>query len=560
MNIFNKTNHKKEEECIEILNIAKQALNYLQKLLNNKESIITEIQLQEWEDYHQLQHLLSHSNVILYKNTQNYNTLIEYQQKYNKIKESLLMYMYRHNCLILQEKNYYLNQQLKSVNSILTDEHKNAINITNHLQVLQNKLTELQIKIQDSNNQLYQIEQKKQMMKTNLQQQVNEEINNYKMELQNQINSKEKERNQLEQQINNLKKYYVELNEEILLQDYGLYKPTYDFASSEEYKNHLSFVREQQKNMIKNNLAATCGAEWLVGNSKREGKKMTNDNIKQILLTFNTECENAISKVKFNNFESMKDRIQKSYDKLNKLNKSLQIEISYSFLELKFQELTLAYEYARKKEEEKEHIKQLKAIEKENLKVQKEIEEERNRIRKEQKHYQQQLQLTYNKINNETNETKKLLLQEKINDFTETLQELDKSLTEVDYREANQRAGYVYVISNIGSFGENIYKIGMTRRLDPMDRIDELSSASVPFPFDVHALIFSDDAPKLESNLHQIFANRKVNLIKGRKEFFNVSLQEIENAVKQYHDKTVDFNYIPYAEQYRESLRLKNGV
>lgn len=558
MSIFNKSTPQKEEECIKIIKTTQQALTYLQNLLNNKENIITENQIQEWENYYQLQNHLSYANISLYKSTKNYNTLIECQQKYNKVKESLLLYVYKHNCSVLQEKNDSLNQQLRTISSVLTDEHGNAINLTNHLYFLQTKLNELQSKIQESNNQLYQIEQEKQNMKSNMQQQVNAEMNSYVAQVQNQIREKENEKNSLLTQIEELKKDYIELKDEILLQDYGLYRPTYSFATADGYKNHLLFIREQQKNMIKNNIAATCSTDWTVNGSKRDGQKMVNDNIKQVLITFNTECENAISQVKFNNFEKMKERIQKIFDKLNKLNASSYITISNSFLDLKIQELTLAYEYARKKEEEKEHIKQLKAIEKENLKVQKEIEEERKRIKKEQKHYQQQLQLAYNKINNETNETKKLLLQEKINDFTETLQELDKSLTDVDYREANQKAGYVYVISNIGSFGENIYKIGMTRRLDPMERIDELSSASVPFPFDVHALIFSDDAPKLESNLHQMFANRKVNLIKGRKEFFNVSLEEIENAVRQYHDKTVDFNYIPYAEQYRESLRLKN--
>ena len=130
-------------------------------------------------------------------------------------------------------------------------------------------------------------------------------------------------------------------------------------------------------------------------------------------------------------------------------------------------------------------------------------------------------------------------------------------IKDLDYREANQRAGYVYVISNIGAFGENIYKIGMTRRLNPQDRVDELGDASVPFNFDVHAMIFSDDAPALENALHKAFENRKVNMVNHRREFFNVTLDEIKDVIRQNYDKTVEFVDIPDAEQYRESRKMR---
>lgn len=137
---------------------------------------------------------------------------------------------------------------------------------------------------------------------------------------------------------------------------------------------------------------------------------------------------------------------------------------------------------------------------------------------------------------------------------------MDAALTNIDYRRANERAGYVYIISNIGSFGEGIYKIGMTRRLEPTDRIDELGSASVPFKFDIHALIFSADAPSLETALHQAFADYRVNKVNNRKEFYKIPLKEIEKLVKQYHDKTVTFEYVAPAEQYRETLKINESI
>ena len=140
------------------------------------------------------------------------------------------------------------------------------------------------------------------------------------------------------------------------------------------------------------------------------------------------------------------------------------------------------------------------------------------------------------------------------------LSNIDKSIKDIDYSEANQQAGYVYVISNVGSFGENIYKIGMTRRLEPQDRVAELGGASVPFQFDVHAMIFSDNAPALEAALHRAFEDRKLNMVNTRREFFYVTLDEIKQVVKENFDKTVEFIDFPDAEQYRTSLKMREQL
>ena len=158
----------------------------------------------------------------------------------------------------------------------------------------------------------------------------------------------------------------------------------------------------------------------------------------------------------------------------------------------------------------------------------------------------------------ETNPDDKDLLDKKAA-LENQLSDIDKALTNIDYRQANMKAGYVYVISNIGAFGENIYKIGMTRRLDNQERVDELGDASVPFNFDVHAMIFSDDAPALEAALHKAFEDRKLNMVNHRREFFNVTLDEIKEVVKKNFDKTVEFVDVPDAEQYRVSLKMKEA-
>ena len=163
-----------------------------------------------------------------------------------------------------------------------------------------------------------------------------------------------------------------------------------------------------------------------------------------------------------------------------------------------------------------------------------------------------------NYLQSARDDAERRLYMDKIKELQDKLAALEKEKEDVTQREQNARAGFVYIISNIGSFGENVYKIGMTRRLEPMDRIAELSSASVPFPFDVHALIFSDDAPGLENTLHQYFDKMRINKVNPRKEFFRVNLEEIKQLVKEKHNATARFVDVPDAVEYRETLRLEN--
>ena len=362
--------------------------------------------------------------------------------------------------------------------------------------------------------------------------------------------------NDLSEIIKDKEKQIVELDDEILLQEFGLYSPTYDFATSCLYKDKLKQIREQQKELIRTKKAAICNTKWLLNGSRAEGRTMTNQNIKQIVRCFNDECDVLISKVRFNNVLAYREKINKSADLLNKINKKNSIVLTEEYINLKIEELELAYEYAVKKQEEKEEASRLRAALREEARLQREIEERRQDIKKEKIHYINALSKVNNQMNNICDEMQISYLQEKKLTIEKHIAELDESLKDIDYREANKKAGYVYIISNIGSFGENVYKIGMTRRLNPMDRVDELGDASVPFKFDVHALIFSDDAPKLESALHHAFESKKVNMINGRREFFRVTLDEIKNVVNENYDKTVDFIMIPQAEQYRETQKI----
>ena len=349
----------------------------------------------------------------------------------------------------------------------------------------------------------------------------------------------------------------VQLNDEVLFQSFGLYKPQYDFCNSEEYKNRLEIIRQKQKDMIRADTAVTGSADWSENGDKRKGQKMVNDMKKLLLRAFNGECDELVSKVKYNNFDSYKKRINTSYEAISKLGKIMSVSITPTYLKFKLDELTLAFEYAQKKQEEKEAQKALREQMREEARLQKEIEEQRKKLEKEQNHYANALERINVQLQSDPDNSDLIAKKQELE--AQAL-DIEKAIKDVDYREANKRAGYVYVISNIGAFGENVYKIGMTRRLDPMDRVDELGDASVPFNFDVHAMIFTDDAPTLEAALHRAFEDRKLNMVNQRREFFNVTLDEIKAVVCANYDKTVEFVDIPSAEQYRVSLKMKQKV
>lgn len=358
----------------------------------------------------------------------------------------------------------------------------------------------------------------------------------------------------LESQIAQKQSQLITFSDDILVQEFGLYTPRYSYNTSDEYKERLAQIRNQQKLYIKNGTAVTGNMNFTYNNSLSQGNKMVKDMQKLLLRAFNSECDETISNVKYNNFDMSIKKISTSCNTISKLGKMLSICVTPHYYQLKIDELTLAFEYQNKKQEEKEALKAARAEQREQAKLQKEIEAQRKKVEKEQTHYQ----TAYEKITAQLSlHPDDADLLSKKTELENRLEDIDKALADIDYRQANMKAGYVYVISNIGSFGENVYKIGMTRRLDPQERVDELGDASVPFNFDVHAMIFSNDAPALEASLHRAFESRKVNMVNQRREFFNVTLDEIKAVVKNNFDKTVEFIDIPNAEQYRISQQMK---
>lgn len=375
----------------------------------------------------------------------------------------------------------------------------------------------------------------------------------------------EKERSSLEKEVETLKRTRDQLglsiNEyegRLSAIEHGLYSPPRylkDEDTSEMLKARLDAVRSKQKALIKEKRATTHPSAYTVDGDKKKGKEFVNDTIKLILRAFNNECDVIIASVKHTNHDRSIDKIAKSFKQLNSLTDMQSVFMTDEYLKLKLQELQIMHMYRVKKQEEKEEQQAIKEQMREEARVLKEIEEARKKVEKEETHFKAALIATRTKIEN-ANESERTALEAKITELEAKLQEVEEIKSDIENRERNTRAGYVYVISNIGSFGEHVYKIGMTRRLEPLDRIRELGSASVPFTFDIHAMIFSEDAPNLENKLHKRFANRRVNQVNFRKEFFKVNIDEVTDVIKQEFDQTLEITKLAQAEEYNRTLQI----
>ncbi|XGV94260.1 MAG: DUF4041 domain-containing protein (plasmid) [Leptolyngbya sp. BL-A-14] len=367
----------------------------------------------------------------------------------------------------------------------------------------------------------------------------------------------EAKKHELGSQISILEHRLKELEEQNFVESFGFYESKYDFQEAEEYKQRLDQIRSQQKQMIKDKTAAICNTQWTIGGSLKEGKKMTDNFLKLVLRAFNGECEASVIKVKYNNVQTMEKRIQKAYGDLNKLSVTTNCEITPQYLNLKLQELWLTHEYQEQRYQEQEEQRAIREQMREEERALRELEKSKQEAEQEERRYQEALEKARRDVETATGKAQEKLRRQ--------IEELQKRLAEA---EARQRAisqaqmtkmGFVYVISNIGSFGEDVYKIGMTRRLEPMDRVKELGDASVPFPFDVHAMISCENAPALESRLHQRFNHRRVNKINERKEFFRLSIEEIVTAVQNIDEELqtcrseVKFTKIAEAAEFRKT-------
>lgn len=355
----------------------------------------------------------------------------------------------------------------------------------------------------------------------------------------------------------NLRSQIVVFQEDLRMADFGVYEPHFSFDSSEEYKEKITSIREKQKQMVKDGHAVYGGENITWNDSLSKGRAIVNRVKRLMMRAFNGESNSFISDVDWNNVVRMEERIEKSFEAINKTYTEQGVYISHRYKDLKLDELRLTFEYKKKQQEEKEEQRAIREQMREEERAERELEAAKLKAEKEEAMYLKALEKARKEMGTAVGKKQEELLKR--------IAELEAGL--VDAETLKQKAismaqqtkmGYVYVISNIGSFGEDVYKIGMTRRLEPLDRVRELGDASVPFPFDVHAMIFSENAPELEMKLHSVFSDNRVNMTNFRREFFNISLSKVEEEAKKLGAK-VEFTMLAEASEYRETQRIKES-
>jgi hypothetical protein len=334
----------------------------------------------------------------------------------------------------------------------------------------------------------------------------------------------------------------IDVNAAIELQNVGFFDFEHPAQSSAELATELESVRYAIKQRIQSKRAVSTASGFTFNNSQAQGKKFMSDMAKVLLRAYNAEAENAIKATRAGNLAVAQTRLTKAAEQIAKSGTMISLHIEPDFHQLRLREIALANQHLQVLAREKEMERDRRAELREQAKAAAELEREKERLNKEQSHYLATLAAL--QANGDLEGAARMQAK---------LEDVERALADVDYRAANARAGYVYVISNVGAFGERMVKIGMTRRLEPMDRVNELGDASVPFRFDVHALFFADDAVAVETMLHQTFATRRVNKVNLRREFFYTTPEEVLNALKSHAVELVEYTLDPVATEYRAS-------
>ena len=443
----------------------------------------------------------------------------------------------------------------KSLSSLITDLESQRISLQKDIANKQMKLNETQTALEknlQSHKHLLELEQNESNIRASLQQ-TEAKLEN----LRKTISELESNRQELDDNLNEIKT------------DLALYSPIYDFIEvgffeepeyffeiSERYKIEIKSIRDKQKDLIFKNNAITIPDSYALIEDNQFAKKIMEGQVCLMLKAFNIECDLLIGSVKPSTYPKILERIEKIANELEKNAVSLSAGFTKEYLNLKFQECTLHYQFKLKEKREQEEQQRIKEQIREEQKAIQEFERALAKAQKEEQLFHDALEVARAELA-ASNDEEKSKLENKVKKLEHLLLEAQEKEQRAKSMAEQTKRGHVYIISNIGSFGDDIYKIGLTRRLEPLDRVKELGDASVPFSFDVHAIIFSEDAPALEASLHREFHRNRVNQVNYRKEFFNVTLDDIKTKAISIFGKDVDFKMTALAEEYKESRRLR---
>lgn len=348
-----------------------------------------------------------------------------------------------------------------------------------------------------------------------------------------------------QRELEGLRQQVLDVRDAIDVQEFGLYDFENPAEASADLAAELSAVRVAIRRCVSEKRATTATSSFTFDGSVPKGRKFIRDMSQMMLAAYNAEAENAVKTVKAGGLSTATARLEKAAERVMRNGSMIQLRITSEYHQLRVRELALAARHLAAVQAAKEAERERRAELREAKRAEDELRRERAKLDKEREHYVNALAALEARGD-----------EEGAAELRAKLEGVDAAIADVDYRAANVRAGYVYVVSNLGSMGDNVVKIGMTRRLDPMDRIRELSDASVPFNFDVHALFFSEDAFGVEAMLHRHFAERRVNRINLRREFFYASPEEVLEALHEHNVAVVEYRTEASAEEYRASREL----
>jgi hypothetical protein len=354
-------------------------------------------------------------------------------------------------------------------------------------------------------------------------------------------------RNELEKLLGDIeraKTELVELSDSLVLQQVGIYEYHHPLEDAEAYRAQLQELQAAIKDAVRQRQAVLASDMFSYNNSLAAGRRMVSDFSRLMLRAYNAEADAARRSLRAGNVVTAKTRLDNTVDTIAKLGSMMQMRISPEYHELRIKELELTGDYLMKVQEEREAAREERERIREEERAQAELARQHEQLDKQQAHYQSALDVLIAQGRGDDEEATQI---------RDRIEEVQQAISANETRAANIRVGTVYVISNIGAFGPNVVKIGLTRRLDPTERIRELGDASVPFPFDLHAQFFSEDAVTLEAELHQAFADRRLNSVNLRREFFFATPAEVRDVMASKIGSLLNFTEQPEATQYFQS-------
>lgn len=491
-------------------------------------------------------------------------------------KRSAFKYLTNNYLDIKKQSNELLESAKKQANTIIEQANLEG----------KCKIEALLSKNEQLNNQINHKEKLIQEIIANANSQANEKLNNINNEidkkafylseidrLKDEINKLEKKQNNrikkiqkldtIQKSINGCLKKYFEFSHEpydrTITLPAELIKDINTYAPSVILKLHNMDYKELNTAFKSNEKIIT---ELLEKYANRYTTK-TNQAIYQLMvIALRSELQNVLYTLNYKKLDEALNNIREIINKYLNIARSGNQTISSTLtkfigeLEILFIDaVKIEYEYYVKKEAARQEQLALREQMRQEAEERRRLKEQEEQMKQEAAKYETEIANINEQLKTSEDDEKTKQLLAKIKELESQLNDIDKKKEEITNLQ-NGKAGYVYVISNLGSFGDNIFKIGMTRRLDPQERIDELGSASVPFKFDVHSFIFSNDAVQLESDLHQALENNRVNKVNNRKEFFKISIDDLENLVYKF-DPAAEFNKTMVAEQYRQTLSIE---